>query len=152
MVIIVCCFLVYFLSLILFSLTTHPIYYCGLLVFKAFISSLLCYCLFGFGWYSLLLCLVYIGGVYILFVFVSAFRPKKGFVFNKSRSCKKIFVLLFLVVTLGVSVVYCVTFYEFSRSLCTFSEGNFYICMCLSLVFGFIILSLVVRAKFNHYR
>lgn len=64
----------YFRSLVSFSFVHHPIGYCLLLLLGALGSSGFAYCVMGFSWYLLLFCLVYVGGVYILFIYVSIFR------------------------------------------------------------------------------
>lgn len=131
---------------------SHPVYCCGLLVLKAFVSGAICYSVFGFSWYTLLFCLVYVGGVYILFVFVSVYRPKSKFVSYFSISYYSTCVWLFFIIIFGGFIVYSLISIEFSEYLCTVMEGKFYICMCLTLVFGFIVLSMVMSVKFKFYR
>nr|BAV82505.1 NADH dehydrogenase subunit 6 [Hymenolepis microstoma]BBB87195.1 NADH dehydrogenase subunit 6 [Hymenolepis microstoma] len=142
----------YFFVLILFSLISHPVYYCGFLVVNSLISSLICYYIFGFSWYSLIFCLIYVGGVYILFVFVSVHSPNNSF--NIYISLNEIFVILLVLVffIFGSILVYGSLFIEFSSFLCTLFEGNFYIIMCLTLLFGFALLSIIMSVKFNYYR
>lgn len=66
----------YFSSLLAFSFVTHPIKYCFLLLLGA-LSVVCCgYVIVGFSWYLVLFCLVYVGGIYVLFVFVSLHKPK----------------------------------------------------------------------------
>lgn len=131
---------------------SHPVYYCLLLVINSLICSFICYSLYGFSWYALLFCLVYIGGVYILFVFVSVHRPKSSILPYWRLKFVGSSMLLALIILLGC-VVYCVSLNtEFRRFLCNLSEGFMYVCMCLTLLFGFFILSLVMSIKLNHYR
>lgn len=135
-----------------FSFLVHPLYYCILLVLNSFLCGFICYYVLGISWYSLLLCLVYVGGVYILFIFVSVFSPKVSFTpcFNLR------FVLLALLVFflfLGFICIYVgVTEVEFREYLCTINEGKFYVCMSLFLIFRFVLLSLILGMKFNYYR
>nr|YP_009229564.1 NADH dehydrogenase subunit 6 [Rodentolepis nana]ALT58511.1 NADH dehydrogenase subunit 6 [Rodentolepis nana]BAV82525.1 NADH dehydrogenase subunit 6 [Rodentolepis nana]BBB87207.1 NADH dehydrogenase subunit 6 [Rodentolepis nana] len=142
----------YFFILILFSLISHPVYYCGFLVINSLISGLICYYIFGFSWYSLIFCLIYIGGVYILFVFVSVHSPNNSF--NIYISVNEVFIVLcmFIFFVFGSILLYSSLFVEFSNYLCTLFEGNFYIIMCLTLLFGFALLSVVMSIKFNYYR
>uniref|UniRef100_A0A183TRV9 cytochrome-c oxidase n=1 Tax=Schistocephalus solidus TaxID=70667 RepID=A0A183TRV9_SCHSO len=42
--------------------------------------------------------------------------------------------------------------YESSLILCTSYEGYFYVCMCLMLLFGFFVLSIVMSIKTGYYR
>lgn len=142
----------YFFILILFSLIRHPIYYCGFLVINSLIRGLICYYIFGFSWYSLIFCLIYIGGVYILFVFVSVHRPNNRF--NIYIRVKEVFIVLcmFIFFVFGSILLYSSLFVEFRKYLCTLFEGNFYIIMCLTLLFGFALLRVVMSIKFNYYR
>nr|UFQ88447.1 NADH dehydrogenase subunit 6 [Rhabdotobothrium anterophallum] len=145
-------FFFYFCCLTLFSLVSHPVYYCILLVTNSLLCSFICYSIYGFSWYSLLFCLVYIGGVYILFVFVSVHNPNSSVVTYWNFSSLGGFVFVFLSCFTGYTVYYTVLNSEFSSFLCTLSEGYFYVCMCLTLLFGFFVLSLVMSVKVNHYR
>lgn len=146
------CFIFYFFSLLLFSFISNPMHYCGLLVLKSLISSVLCYAVFRFSWYSLLFCLVYIGGVYILFIFISVFRPKILVYSRSSFVYAILFVLVFLFAIIGIIMIYRRLPIEFSRTLCNLSEGKFYVCLCLTLVFGFILLRMIMCVKVNYYR
>nr|UFQ88735.1 NADH dehydrogenase subunit 6 [Rhinebothrium scobinae]UFQ88747.1 NADH dehydrogenase subunit 6 [Rhinebothrium scobinae] len=145
-------FFFYFFCLAMFSLVSHPVYYCVLLVLNSLICSFICYSVYGFSWYSLLFCLVYIGGVYILFVFVSVHSPNSSVVSYWNFSYLSSYLIVFLCISMGCLVFYSVTNSEFSAFLCTLSEGCFYLCMCLTLLFGFFILSLIMSIKVNHYR
>nr|BDI27941.1 NADH dehydrogenase subunit 6 [Cylindrotaenia sp. MN-2022] len=145
-------FCLYFIFLLLFSSITHSVFYCGLLVVNALISSLVCYNVLGFGWYSLIFCLVYIGGVYILFVFVSVHNPNNSIA--QQRSLASVFTVLFSfsLLVVGGCMYLILSEYEFSSCLCNSAEGSFYVCLCLTLVFSFFILSMVMSIKFNYYR
>nr|UFQ88351.1 NADH dehydrogenase subunit 6 [Rhinebothrium megacanthophallus] len=145
-------FFLYFIILSLFSLISHPVYYCVLLVTNSLLCSFICYSVYGFSWYSLLFCLVYIGGVYILFVFVSVHSPNSSVVSFWNYSFITCFVVVFFCLVGGGFIMYCCLNSEYSSYLCTISEGPFYVCMCLTLLFGFIVLSIVMSVKVNHYR
>lgn len=145
-------FFFYFFCLVMFSLVRHPVYYCVLLVLKSLTCSFICYSIYGFSWYSLLFCLVYIGGVYILFVFVSVHKPNRSVISYWKFNLINRFLIIFLIMMAGVSVYYVALKTEFRSFLCTLSEGPLYLCMCLTLLFGFFVLSLVMRVKLNHYR
>ena len=145
-------FFFYFLVLFLFSLVSQPVYYCGFLVINSIICSFICYSIFGFSWYSLLFCLVYIGGVYILFVFVSIYRPNSSYVTYFNLRFSSLFLLMFTLLMIGCLFIYNLIFIEFSAFLCTISEGTFYVVMCLTLIFSFLVLSMVMRVKLKYYR
>nr|QCP68146.1 NADH dehydrogenase subunit 6 [Fimbriaria fasciolaris] len=152
MILVTLSFFIYFLTLFLFSLFSHPVYYCGLLVLNSLICSLICYTIFGFSWYPLLFCLVYIGGVYILFVFVSVYSPNTNYVNYFNLDLSIFFLIVFILLILGLFLMYGVYNIEFSSFLCNISEGNFYVAMCLTLLFGFLVLSMIMSIKLNYYR
>nr|YP_009178844.1 NADH dehydrogenase subunit 6 [Pseudanoplocephala crawfordi]ALJ78639.1 NADH dehydrogenase subunit 6 [Pseudanoplocephala crawfordi] len=145
-------FFIYFFVLFLFSLVSHPVYYCGFLVVNALVCSLISYSVLGFSWYSLLFCLIYVSGVYILFVFVSVHSPNSNYINCYSLNWFSFFLLVFILLLVGGLFIYGVTFIEFSSFLCTVNEGNFYVIMCLTLLFGFLVLSLIMGIKLNYYR
>nr|BDI55379.1 NADH dehydrogenase subunit 6 [Cylindrotaenia japonica] len=152
MLLVIFLFCLYFISLFLFSLISHSVFYCGLLVTNALVSSLICYNILGFGWYSLIFCLVYIGGVYILFVFVSVHNPNNSIIQHRSLSSGLIVLFSFSLLIVSGCVYFILSEYEFSSYLCNSAEGKFYVCLCLTLVFSFFILSMVMSIKFNYYR
>nr|APX55324.1 NADH dehydrogenase subunit 6 [Paragonimus westermani] len=60
----------YFSSLVGF-VSNHPVAYCILLLSGALGVSGYLYTVLGMSWYLVLFCLVYVGGIYVLFIFVS---------------------------------------------------------------------------------
>lgn len=144
-------FSLYFLFLFLFSLSRHCLFYCVLLVLKSLVAGLICYTLYGFRWYSLLLCLVYVGGVYILFIFVSIFKPKDNFV-KYGSMIKFNVVFMFVFRLLCMFFVVNLINIDFRNYLCTCMEGNYYVFLCLTLLFGFIMLRLIFSMKMKFYR
>nr|AAK82352.1 NADH dehydrogenase subunit 6 [Echinococcus equinus] len=142
----------YFCVLVLFCFTSHSIYYCVLLVVNALLASCMCYTIYGFSWYSLLLCLVYVGGVYVLFIFVSVFSPNSSFVLYHSIWEVSIYVWFVFGLFMCVFIYYALVGSEFSGVLRSVSEGWLYLFLCLTLVFGFLVLSVVASNKVNFYR
>nr|QXU59571.1 NADH dehydrogenase subunit 6 [Haplobothrium globuliforme] len=145
-------FFLYFVSLLLFSLTSNSIYYCVLLVLNSLLCCFVCYSIFGFSWYALLFCLVYVGGVYILFVFVSVHNPNSSTVSYSNVGAVSMLGILGLCAIVGFGFFEGLVVYECSSFLCSASEGWFYVCLCLTLLFGFFILSVVMSVKSNYYR
>nr|YP_009440992.1 NADH dehydrogenase subunit 6 [Moniezia expansa]AOY40432.1 NADH dehydrogenase subunit 6 [Moniezia expansa] len=143
-------FFIYFLDLLLFCLFSHPVCYCILLVINALLAGSICYIIFGFGWYPLLFFLVYIGGVYVLFVFVSVYSPNSSYLTYFNLNLSVVFSLV--VVVASAVIIYEVLEVEFSHFLCTSSEGVFYVIICLMLLFGFLMLSMIMSIKINYYR
>nr|YP_010536420.1 NADH dehydrogenase subunit 6 [Hexostoma thynni]UYC28898.1 NADH dehydrogenase subunit 6 [Hexostoma thynni] len=64
--------LVYFLNLCLFLSTNNPVIWSIVLMVNSCIISLLFYLYIGACWYSLVVSMVYLGGVYIIILFVSS--------------------------------------------------------------------------------
>nr|ANW83214.1 NADH dehydrogenase subunit 6 [Testudotaenia sp. WL-2016] len=145
-------FFFYFFSLVMFSLISHPVYYCILLVLNSLFCSFISYAVYGFSWYALLFCLVYVGGVYILFIFISVHSPNSSIISYWNLSYFTILLIFLFLGFCGSAVYYLSLNSEFSSFLCSTSEGPFYLCMCLTLLFGFVILSLLMSVQLNHYR
>jgi len=141
----------YFLSLLTFCLVTHPVHYCVLLVCNSLLSCLICYRVYGYCWYALLFCLVYVGGVYILFVFVSIHGPNTSMVshWNWATILAR---FAFFFFCYGIFFYSCGVSIDLREFICNIREGWFYLCLCLTLLYGFIVLSIVRSIKINHYR
>nr|YP_009240940.1 NADH dehydrogenase subunit 6 [Brachycladium goliath]ALN38353.1 NADH dehydrogenase subunit 6 [Brachycladium goliath] len=142
---------VYFSSLIAFSFASHPVVYCVLLMMSALSVSGYVYAVLGFSWYLVLFCLVYVGGVYVLFIFVSVHSPNPS-----SSSVGSLggfgFVFLVLYLVLGVGDLALPCFVDGSHYLCSFFEGFSYCLFCLVLLLGFVCVSVVVSEKDSFFR
>nr|AFD18203.1 NADH dehydrogenase subunit 6 [Cichlidogyrus sclerosus] len=66
---------VYLVSIISLLLSSNVLFYCVMLVINSLCSISLIWGMSGFGWYSLVMYVVYVGGVYILLLFVSIHNP-----------------------------------------------------------------------------
>nr|YP_010286158.1 NADH dehydrogenase subunit 6 [Hydatigera sp. XHPW10]UKS07996.1 NADH dehydrogenase subunit 6 [Hydatigera sp. XHPW10] len=141
----------YLFNLILFSFISNCIYYCILLIVNALLSSYIIYEVLGFSWYSLIFCLIYIGGVYVLFIFVSFFSPNDSGVVIYGLDLVSL-VGVFLCWVVSIFIFYNLSEFEMSSYLCSFNEVWLYICFGLMLMFGFIILSLLMSCKNGFYR
>lgn len=141
----------YLFNLFLFSLIRNCIYYCIILIIKALLSSYIVYEVMGFSWYSLIFCLIYVGGVYILFIFVSFFNPNDRVVISWGFNLVRL-VLIFFV--FGVSVyMFCELIeFEFRRCVCKFKEIWLYVCFGLMLMFGFVVLRMLMSYRVGFYR
>nr|YP_010231377.1 NADH dehydrogenase subunit 6 [Apharyngostrigea pipientis]QSV37707.1 NADH dehydrogenase subunit 6 [Apharyngostrigea pipientis] len=143
---------VYFSVIFSFSFVSHPIYYCLLLLLSSLDICGLVYMFMGFSWYLVLLCLVYVGGVYILFVFVSVYSPNT---FLSSGVywwwVGAVFVFSVCIFT-GCFYNYTDSFREYSHYLCSGFEGFSYILLCLVLILGFVCVSVIVNRKDSFYR
>nr|QAY80539.1 NADH dehydrogenase subunit 6 [Paragonimus kellicotti] len=143
---------VYFSSLISFSFVGHPVIYCILLLTSALSVSGYLYFVLGMSWYLALFCLVYVGGVYVLFIFVSVHISNpmpaggsSGLVFLSS-------LILFLLFFSGGMDHSLVGFCENSHYLCSYFEGFSYCLFCLILMIGFVGVSVVSGEKDSFFR
>nr|QJP04177.1 NADH dehydrogenase subunit 6 [Clonorchis sinensis] len=147
-----CLMSIYLTSLLAFSFVTHPVGYCFLLLLGAFSVSGYAYLIMGFSWYLLVFCLVYIGGIYVLFVFVSLWSPNPtpllgGGLEFLSMAFSFFFVLF---VSVGFKLESC--YLDYSHYLCSYFEGFTYCLFCLILMLGFVLLSVVGSEKDSFFR
>lgn len=113
----------YFTSLLAFSFVTHPVGYCYLLLVSAFSVIGYVYVVMGFSWYLVLFCLVYVGGIYVLFIFVSIHNPNPTPAFGGGASFL-VFAYVFLrLLFLGGFRQYKGSFPDCSHYLCSGVEG-----------------------------
>nr|YP_003735128.1 NADH dehydrogenase subunit 6 [Benedenia seriolae]ADI24691.1 NADH dehydrogenase subunit 6 [Benedenia seriolae] len=137
----------YSIILFLFSFISNSIGYCILLVLSSLISSFLIFFLSNSFWYSLLLYLIYVGGVYILFLFLSVHIPNMSTYNNLS------FLLLCLINFFSFELVYSVfslsifNFLDNSFYFCNFTEGLSYLFISSFLIIGFILVSFISSTK-----
>nr|AHW40487.1 NADH dehydrogenase subunit 6 [Fasciola sp. GHL-2014]QCQ81671.1 NADH dehydrogenase subunit 6 [Fasciola gigantica]WKD80470.1 NADH dehydrogenase subunit 6 [Fasciola gigantica] len=142
---------VYFSCLLGFSFVSHPVVYCLLLIGAALSISGLGYLVVGFSWYLVVFCLVYVGGVYVLFIFVSIHTPNP--LPNFSGIGVDGLVLFF-----GFLCVFAFTFFsvpslcDSSFYLCSSFEGVSYCLFCLVLMVGFVCVSVVVSSGGGFFR
>nr|YP_009734337.1 NADH dehydrogenase subunit 6 [Echinostoma revolutum]QIJ97889.1 NADH dehydrogenase subunit 6 [Echinostoma revolutum] len=141
----------YFSCLLGFSFVSHPVVYCVLLLTSALSVAGLVYSVVGFSWYLAIFCLVYIGGVYVLFIFVSIHSPNPIASVGGNGLIPILFFGLFL----------CVLLFAFSplpgvvdgsNYLCSYFEGFSYCLFCLVLMVGFVSISVVVSGKGSFFR
>nr|YP_010401655.1 NADH dehydrogenase subunit 6 [Cryptocotyle lingua]UQU69053.1 NADH dehydrogenase subunit 6 [Cryptocotyle lingua] len=142
----------YFSSLLSFSFITHPVGYCFLLLLSAFSVSGYVYMLSGFSWYLVLFCLVYIGGVYVLFIFVSLHNPNPFPVFGSNLEL--FFFIYFFFISLFISFSFKIGsgYVDYSHYLCSYFEGFSYCLFCLVLMLGFVVVSVVSGDKDSFFR
>nr|YP_010693890.1 NADH dehydrogenase subunit 6 [Morishitium polonicum]WCD42527.1 NADH dehydrogenase subunit 6 [Morishitium polonicum] len=148
-----CSFLIsfYFSCILAFSFVAHPVLFCVLLLSSALSASGIVYIFLGASWYVILFCLVYIGGVYVLFVFISIHNPNPVFMIGGGLYFVFVFFVLMMVIFSGFVNAYPI-FSETSYYLCSFFEGFSYCFFCLILMVGFISISSVLGSKDSFYR
>lgn len=141
----------YLTRVLSFSFVVHPISCCFLLLGGSLSLSFLIYSWLGFRWYILLFCLVYVGGVYILFVYIAMFSPNVfsglGYGFSFAIS---VFLLFWVsLLTWGLD---CRPFLEKRHYVCSGGDGYGYCFFCLVLLLGFRLVSFVSSSKDSFFR
>nr|AFD18224.1 NADH dehydrogenase subunit 6 [Neobenedenia melleni] len=135
----------YIMTLFLFTTVSNAISYCILLI----VSSLLVSSLFFFFqnaiWYALILYLIYIGGVYILFLFLSIHIPN-SINFNSINLLLLLYCFFFSLEFGNLSINF-INIVDFSFYFCNYSEGLSYVFICCFLLVGFILVSFVSSSK-----
>nr|BBJ70660.1 NADH dehydrogenase subunit 6 [Benedenia seriolae]BBJ70683.1 NADH dehydrogenase subunit 6 [Benedenia seriolae]BBJ70695.1 NADH dehydrogenase subunit 6 [Benedenia seriolae]BBJ70743.1 NADH dehydrogenase subunit 6 [Benedenia seriolae] len=137
----------YSVVLFLFSFISNSIGYCILLIISSLISSFLIFFFSGNFWYSLLLYLIYVGGVYILFLFLSVHIPNMSS-YNNLNSF-----IIFFISFFSFESVYSIfslsifNFFDNSFYFCGLSEGLSYSFICSFLIIGFVLVSFISSTK-----
>lgn len=143
----------YFCSLAGFAFIRHPLSFCGLLVFKVLCVVCTAYTLLGLSWYMALLCLVYVGGVYVLFIFVLVHKPNH----TPPRGVEPMLVFVSWLVVACLLFIYGGSprrgqIVDKRQYLCRMFEGFSYCLLCLVVLLGFTVVRLVVRRKDSFFR
>nr|YP_010704132.1 NADH dehydrogenase subunit 6 [Plagiorchis elegans]WCO87342.1 NADH dehydrogenase subunit 6 [Plagiorchis elegans] len=141
----------YLTSLLAFSFVSNPINYCLLLLLSSASITGYVYLMAGFSWYLILFCLVYVGGVYVLFIFISVHNP------NPLPSLgggvgSLFFFIVFFSFSFSIFSFFEPSYYDSSHYLCSFFEGFVYFIFCSILIMGFIIVSVVCSEKDSFFR
>nr|QIX04647.1 NADH dehydrogenase subunit 6 [Brachydistomum sp. PakPr2] len=141
-----------YLTVILsFSFVSHPVAYCVLLLIVAFCVNVLTLMAVGFSWYLVLFSLVYVGGVYVLFIFVSVRNPNP--IPSPGVSLwNVVFLFLFFFLVVSWLVDFGGYLVENSRYICSSFEGITYCVFCLVLLISFVLVSVVLSSKDAFYR
>nr|YP_009938514.1 NADH dehydrogenase subunit 6 [Prosthogonimus cuneatus]QNU39798.1 NADH dehydrogenase subunit 6 [Prosthogonimus cuneatus] len=146
------CLLGFYLTCVFsFCFVSHPVLMCLVLLVGSCCSCGLLYLFSGLSWYIVLFCLVYVGGVFVLFVYVSLYSPNSFFDFGVD------FLLYFFFFFFGVfsffwSLVGFVCVSESGHYLCSSGDGFGYCLFCLVLLLGFSLISFVSSRKDCFFR
>nr|QJD07078.1 NADH dehydrogenase subunit 6 [Ancyrocephalus mogurndae] len=142
---------VYFWGLSLYGVVGSSVGYCILLCFNSLCCICVIYSVGHFSWYGVLLYIVYVGGVYVLLIFVSVHSPNETY--NPISSFGQVGVYYFIsweVVNGLVGAGSCTQ--EYSSSLCTTYTWPSYLVFCLGLLIGFFLVSTVSVSGDGFYR
>nr|YP_010350544.1 NADH dehydrogenase subunit 6 [Capsala katsuwoni]UOK11868.1 NADH dehydrogenase subunit 6 [Capsala katsuwoni] len=138
----------YFFFLSLFSFVSNSIGYCVLLVLSSLCVSISCYLYSGYAWYAFILYLVYVGGVYILFIFLSIHVPNTQNAHNLNYiSFWFLFWICFECCYSMLSFLPSSSNINFSFYLCGGFSGLSYLLVCSFLILGFMMVSFVSSTK-----
>lgn len=141
----------YFRLLVLFSFVSHPVGYCFLLIRSSLCASSFLYISLGFSWYLALFILVYVGGVYVLFVFISLYTPNSFSSLGGSFGLFTfIYFILFSILFFWNISIFQV--FDTSHYLCSYMEGFSYLLLCFSLLVGLVGVRVVSSRKDSFFR
>nr|YP_001382131.1 NADH dehydrogenase subunit 6 [Trichobilharzia regenti]ABG91505.1 NADH dehydrogenase subunit 6 [Trichobilharzia regenti]BAV82964.1 NADH dehydrogenase subunit 6 [Trichobilharzia regenti] len=122
-----------------------------LIVVSSLVSSLVLYSIMGFSWYLLLFILVYVGGVYILFVYMSLVLPNVGLVnYRFSYLVGSFLIFLLFFCCMWISLCGGEVVVDNSIYLCNSFESFVYLFFCSVLLLGVILINFVV-SSFNSW-
>nr|AWW03145.1 NADH dehydrogenase subunit 6 [Cichlidogyrus mbirizei] len=141
----------YLASVALLLLSSNVLFYCIVLVLNSLCSILLMFGMSGFAWYALLMYVVYVGGVYILLLFVSIHNPNSVFNLNMSIfwMCSALFISWEFSCSLGPMTS---VSSDYSLNFCSGVEGPLYLFLCFFLVLGFLLVSTISGSKESFIR
>nr|ADU05415.1 NADH dehydrogenase subunit 6 [Schistosoma turkestanicum] len=141
-----------FVIMVCFSFGVGSLLRMFLIVMMSILSGLYVYSVVGFSWYLLLFVLVYVGGVCILFIYLSIMIPNVGL----NVACYSYSVMfigcLYLLILSGNWIISSVDLklIEYSVYLCDVYEGLIYLFFCLMLLIGLILINIIL-SSFSGY-
>nr|QZR92113.1 NADH dehydrogenase subunit 6 [Cichlidogyrus casuarinus] len=141
----------YLMSIVALLFSSNVLFHCGLLVINSLWGILMMYGMVGFSWYLLVMFLVYVGGVYILLLFVSIHNPNS--VHGLGLGFTGYFFGGFFMweVSNGFNEL-AEYFGDFSFNFCSGLEGFTYLFLCFFLVLGFFLVSFISSSKESFIR
>nr|BAV81463.1 NADH dehydrogenase subunit 6 [Schistosoma mattheei] len=141
----------------MFTFNSSPLFRSVLILMNSLVVSILVFIKSGFSWYFLLFILVYIGGIYIILIYISMIFPNFSF-FNVKLVSYFFMLSLFFVflscILWSAKLVNTSNKVDCSFYLCNSVEVLLYIFLCMmlmiSLVFvNFIVSSAVVKLSYR---
>lgn len=148
----IACLRVFYVLLLGVSFVSYSIGCCLFLLVGALRFCGFIYLVTGFSWYLVLFCLVYIGGVYVLLVYISMFNSK-FFVWFSGGVYFLVFSFFFFILYLGgIYYIGMLELWECSHYICLFEGGFSYGFFCVVLLLGFCLVRLVSSRKDGFFR
>nr|YP_009759661.1 NADH dehydrogenase subunit 6 [Schistosoma indicum]QIQ48873.1 NADH dehydrogenase subunit 6 [Schistosoma indicum] len=136
-----------FLVLVSFTFNSSPLFRSLLILLSSFLISIRIFLELGFSWYFVLFILVYIGGVYVILIYISmAFPNFSNFGVNTQYSFNllAVFFMIYVYSSNYNSVLSQFEFEDCSFYLCNVSEILMYVFLCLVLMIGLVYINFVV--------
>lgn len=143
---------IYFTCLLAFSIFRHPLSCCLFLLVGVLRLCGVVYNIIGFSWYLALFCVVYVGGVYILFIFVSVCRPKVGLVMRVRLIPLRVFFFLVSLVISLRDVWFELGFEERSYYMRGLGRIRGYLFLCVIMLLSLGWIRWISRFKDSFYR
>nr|YP_010015761.1 NADH dehydrogenase subunit 6 [Thaparocleidus varicus]QOI72758.1 NADH dehydrogenase subunit 6 [Thaparocleidus varicus] len=141
----------YYLNLLLFLFLKNVVGYCLLLICNALYVIAIIYISSGFSWYAILVYLIYVGGVYILFIFLSVHLPNISNVSYVNFNILIVF-LFFFWELFQLFYYNHIVWFEYSFNFCSLNEGAIYVFLCCFLLICFFLVSLINSSKESFLR
>nr|QIQ48861.1 NADH dehydrogenase subunit 6 [Schistosoma spindale] len=143
-----------FLVLISFTFNSSPLFRSLLILLSSFLISIRIFLELGFSWYFVLFILVYVGGVYIILIYISmAFPNFNNFGVNTQYSfiTLVVFFIVFIFSSSHDNVLGQLELEDCSFYLCNVSEILIYMFLCLVLMIGLVFINFVVSTIGTSY-
>nr|YP_005351099.1 NADH dehydrogenase subunit 6 [Pseudochauhanea macrorchis]AEO93248.1 NADH dehydrogenase subunit 6 [Pseudochauhanea macrorchis] len=141
-----------FVNLLIFCLINNPIFCSLLLMLNSIFAASITYGWFGVPWSSLLMCMVYLGGVYIIILFVSAHVQNDQVIFINGVAVVSMFLLSFFVGNLFFSDSFDADHFSHSGLFVSNDGICLFIFGCLILLISFYSLSIILCDNIFHLR
>nr|YP_009524382.1 NADH dehydrogenase subunit 6 [Lepidotrema longipenis]AXR86342.1 NADH dehydrogenase subunit 6 [Lepidotrema longipenis] len=122
------------------------LHYCLLLVFNAICITFSLYLLSNSMWYAIIFYMVYVGGIYILFIFLSVYTPNT----SQSLDIGRLGLFFLVFFCWEISNLFNsndLALLDESFYFCSFNECLSYLFICSFLLLGFFLVSYISGSK-----
>lgn len=143
-----------FLVLVRFTFNRSPLFRSLLILLRSFLIRIRIFLELGFSWYFVLFILVYVGGVYIILIYIRMAFPKfSNFGVNTQYrfTLLAVFFMIYVYSSKYNRVLRQLEFEDCRFYLCKVSEILIYIFLCLVLMIGLVFIKFVVSTVGTSY-
>nr|QDO72108.1 NADH dehydrogenase subunit 6 [Schistosoma haematobium] len=136
----------FLLTMVMFTFNSSSLFRSILILVNSLVVSAQIYLEIGFSWYFLLFILVYVGGIYIILIYISMVSPNFS-LFNMSFVSYYFMFGFTFIIWFCVS---CISMIDYSMSiecsfyLCNSSEILVYIFLCITLMISLVFVNFIV--------